>query len=1161
MLGFCEKSYADTFIVTSNADSGPGTLREAITLANANGTGVTDYINFNIAEPVFRLRIIRITSELPALSSNIVIDGTTQPGGFYATTDAKICLIMNEYAPEFSMIKIVNARNVKIYGLYLYYNYWRGLFAGPANNGFRSSYLYGINLINSFDIEIGSPGKGNVINGAVHGIFSNSDSCRNVAIRSNYIGLGAYYRDFTTDNDIDTVILHVESAITLYNVKDIAIGGVSAAEANTLSGSRAIDIDSKYSTDNGFLTIQHNFVGYWFDRQEVLYFGDFWNYHINIGRSRNNGNYSLDHPIDFKVTIADNDIASHLRLDHLSTPFFIVRNKFNHDVRTDSYPFKCFIGMCSGGWLGTDNPSEANTFLTKRSEYRWSVGIVSGGPIKIIKNIFSCNSTWGSTTLINKYYEAPPFVQVDQTTASSVSGRATPNARVDLYYDDGCSACEGEQFIATVSANTAGQWTYNGSITGVVVAIAIKDGYSSEFSAPQFDLSKMVVTQPTCGLENGSIKGIIPEGADSYFWLNYVTMDTVSHELDLKNVGPGHYILLGKHGATCVNSINQTISLEDHTPKIILNSTYITNSSCGRATGSIQGLIVNNSANATMEWKNSQFQVIGQDRDIFNLLPGKYYFIVKDITVGGGCADTTEFDLVNQSGPSLILDNLSINAATCSNANGSITNLSTTNVTGAPLIQWLDSLNNPIGNSLDLLNVPAGKYTLKFKDESGCDTIITPYYTIGSIGVITIDTIGKLISPSSCTVSTGAIENIKVTGATGYQWRNTATNNIVGNSLLLSGVAPGNYQLTATNNTGCSAVSPVINVPPASFNPINVTQFYSADAICGEPNGMIVITHFNKNEDDYTFEWIIKSNGQSIGSGTTILGLQGGDYGLLATDENGCKQEVFSITLKAFPTPSYDLSSVRITDDKCSLSQGSVTGIKINDLPPENRNYRWFNNNGAIISNSPSLENVGAGQYNLTVSGGGCSMGYVSFTVNNNDNAGIIPQYDNLTIPRFTAATLTVKNPQSGTYYLYSDAAGTQLLQQNNTGVFTTTSLPANTDFYVKHVTGTCSSALTNIKVTVVDKSYFAIPSAFTPNSDGKNDQLNLKVIGYIDVDYFKIYNRNGEEVFSTKVVNNGWNGIYRGSPQPSSVFVWVAKGKDLLGNVIEQKGTFVLIR
>jgi len=36
--------FADSFVVTKNADSGPGSLREAITLANANGTSIPDRI-------------------------------------------------------------------------------------------------------------------------------------------------------------------------------------------------------------------------------------------------------------------------------------------------------------------------------------------------------------------------------------------------------------------------------------------------------------------------------------------------------------------------------------------------------------------------------------------------------------------------------------------------------------------------------------------------------------------------------------------------------------------------------------------------------------------------------------------------------------------------------------------------------------------------------------------------------------------------------------------------------------------------------------------------------------------------------------------------------------------------------------------------------------
>ena len=55
---------ADTFIVTSSADNEYGSLREMITAANANGNAVTDYINFNIPQTVFNLRIINLIYRL-----------------------------------------------------------------------------------------------------------------------------------------------------------------------------------------------------------------------------------------------------------------------------------------------------------------------------------------------------------------------------------------------------------------------------------------------------------------------------------------------------------------------------------------------------------------------------------------------------------------------------------------------------------------------------------------------------------------------------------------------------------------------------------------------------------------------------------------------------------------------------------------------------------------------------------------------------------------------------------------------------------------------------------------------------------------------------------------------------------------------------------------
>src|SRR5262249_18481453 len=66
----------DPFIVTNTNDSGPGSLRYAIT--SANSTSGAQTITFNIpgASPF----VIAPLTPLPAVTDTTTIDGTTQPG-------------------------------------------------------------------------------------------------------------------------------------------------------------------------------------------------------------------------------------------------------------------------------------------------------------------------------------------------------------------------------------------------------------------------------------------------------------------------------------------------------------------------------------------------------------------------------------------------------------------------------------------------------------------------------------------------------------------------------------------------------------------------------------------------------------------------------------------------------------------------------------------------------------------------------------------------------------------------------------------------------------------------------------------------------------------------------------------------------------------------
>src|SRR2546423_7096934 len=67
---------SQTFTVTSISNSGAGTLRQAITDANAN-PGL-DTIVFNIAGS--GIQTLTINSVLPTITSPVIVDGTTQPG-------------------------------------------------------------------------------------------------------------------------------------------------------------------------------------------------------------------------------------------------------------------------------------------------------------------------------------------------------------------------------------------------------------------------------------------------------------------------------------------------------------------------------------------------------------------------------------------------------------------------------------------------------------------------------------------------------------------------------------------------------------------------------------------------------------------------------------------------------------------------------------------------------------------------------------------------------------------------------------------------------------------------------------------------------------------------------------------------------------------------
>ena len=100
-----------------------------------------------------------------------------------------------------------------------------------------------------------------------------------------------------------------------------------------------------------------------------------------------------------------------------------------------------------------------------------------------------------------------------------------------------------------------------------------------------------------------------------------------------------------------------------------------------------------------------------------------------------------------------------------------------------------------------------------------------------------------------------------------------------------------------------------------------------------------------------------------------------------------------------------------------------------------------------------------------------------------------------------------------------------------------------------------------SVKVNVIQFNDFYVPSAFTPNNDGKNDVIRPFFGGKYTLLEFTVYNRWGEKVFTTSTRSDGWNGYFKNKIQSSGVYIWILRAVDENKKAVERKGTLVLLR
>ncbi|HRG93119.1 MAG TPA: gliding motility-associated C-terminal domain-containing protein, partial [Chitinophagaceae bacterium] len=161
---------------------------------------------------------------------------------------------------------------------------------------------------------------------------------------------------------------------------------------------------------------------------------------------------------------------------------------------------------------------------------------------------------------------------------------------------------------------------------------------------------------------------------------------------------------------------------------------------------------------------------------------------------------------------------------------------------------------------------------------------------------------------------------------------------------------------------------------------------------------------------------------------------------------------------------------------------------------------------------------------------------------------------------------LSVTNNSTGNIDLWNwtyDVVGSSNLEDPLPFLFPTLNREAyyTVKLKVTNLTLGCSDSARKT-LTVLDHCYIDVPTAFTPNNDGLNDFFRPHNALKADQYQFKVYNRWGQLVFSSRNWQEKWDGRINGQIQPTGVYVWMLSytHRDTKQPVFK-KGTVTLIR
>ena len=221
--------------------------------------------------------------------------------------------------------------------------------------------------------------------------------------------------------------------------------------------------------------------------------------------------------------------------------------------------------------------------------------------------------------------------------------------------------------------------------------------------------------------------------------------------------------------------------------------------------------------------------------------------------------------------------------------------------------------------------------------------------------------------------------------------------------------------------------------------------------------------------------------------------------------------------------------------------------------------WQWsFGDGGTSTEQNPEHTYSNPGPYNITLIVG-TSFGCAD-TVNQTIN--VYPADPETTTPKDTTiiyGTSVQMNVDGGTSWSWFPATGL-----NNAAIANPVATPsATTTYTVTIMSANGCAIIDSVVIHIVFEPQVVMPNAFSPNFDGKNDFFHPLIVGVVDKAIFRIYNRWGQLIYeSTDAYGSGWDGNYKGVPQPLGVYVYTFDCEGAMtGTPFKFKGNVTLLR